>query len=116
MEPTLQSNNILITEHLTPRFHRLRKGDIIIAKNPSNPKQNICKRITGVSGDKVRGQFSLRSHIVPRGHVWLEGDNSSNSADSRLYGPVPEGLIKSRVVGRVWPVDKIGSLTAYSKS
>lgn len=113
MEPTLESNNILLTEHISPRLQRLRRGDIIIAKSPSNPKQNICKRITGLPGDKVRGHFPSRSHVVPRGHVWLEGDNSSNSSDSRIYGPVPEGLIRSRVVCRVWPLDKITSLTEY---
>ncbi|KOB64975.1 putative IMP1 inner mitochondrial membrane peptidase-like protein [Operophtera brumata] len=113
MEPTLESNNILLTEHISPRLQRLRRGDIIIAKSPSNPKQNICKRITGLAGDKVRGHFPSRSHVVPRGHVWLEGDNSSNSADSRIYGPVPEGLIRSRVICRVWPFDKITSLTEY---
>lgn len=111
MEPTLESNNILLTEHITPRMNRLRRGDIVIAKSPSNPKQNICKRIRGLPGDKVKGFFPSRSQVVPRGHVWLEGDNSSNSSDSRIYGPVPTGLIRSRVVCRVWPFDKITSLT-----
>lgn len=112
MEPTLESNNILLTEHISPRLQKLRRGDIIIAKSPSNPRQNICKRIKGLPGDKVRGNFPKRSQVVPRGHVWLEGDNSSNSADSRIYGPVPAGLIRSRVVCRVWPLDKITSLAA----
>ncbi|CAH3991916.1 unnamed protein product [Pieris brassicae] len=110
MEPTLETNNILFTEHITPRMQRLRRGDIIIAKCPTNPKQNICKRITGLPGDKVKGHF-MRSQYVPRGHVWLEGDNSSNSSDSRIYGAVPQGLIRSRVVCRVWPLDKISTLT-----
>lgn len=113
MEPTLESNNILFTEHITPRMQRLRRGDIVIAKSPANPRQNICKRIVGLPGDKVKGHFPKRSQYVPRGHVWLEGDNSSNSADSRVYGPVPQGLIRSRVVCRVWPFDKISSLTEY---
>ena len=26
---------------------------------------------------------------MPRGHVWLEGDNKAASHDSRHYGPVP---------------------------
>ena len=38
---------------------------------------------------------------VPRGHVWLEGDNLDNSSDSRTYGPVPYGLIRSRVYYKV---------------
>ncbi|KAI5630756.1 peptidase s24-like domain-containing protein [Phthorimaea operculella] len=111
MEPTLETNNILFTEHITPRLQRLKRGDIVIAKSPTNPKQNICKRIVALPGDSIKGAFPRRSKIVPRGHVWLEGDNSSNSADSRVYGPVPIALIRSRVVCRVWPFDKITSLT-----
>jgi len=38
---------------------------------------------------------------VPRGHVWLEGDNLENSSDSRSYGPVPYGLLRSRVIYKV---------------
>lgn len=115
MEPTLESNNILFTEHISPRLHRLRRGDIVIARSPTNPKQNICKRIVAMPGDSIKSGFPFprRSQMVPRGHVWLEGDNHSNSADSRVYGPVPQGLIRSRVVCRVWPLDKITSLTEY---
>ncbi|XP_068627586.1 mitochondrial inner membrane protease subunit 1 [Battus philenor] len=111
MEPTLESNNILLTEHISPRMRKLRRGDIVIAISPSNPRQNICKRIIGLPGDRVKGYF--RSQVVPRGHVWLEGDNSRNSSDSRFYGPIPQGLIRSRVMYRVWPLNKIQSLTEH---
>ncbi|CAG9091517.1 unnamed protein product [Plutella xylostella] len=111
MEPTLETNNILVTEHITPRLQMLRRGDIVIARCPTNPKQNICKRVTALPGDKVKRNFPRKSQYVPVGHVWLEGDNSSNSADSRVYGPVPYGLVRSRVLCRVWPLDKVASLT-----
>ena len=39
--------------------------------------------------------------VVPRGHVWLQGDNLPNSTDSRAYGPIPAGLIIARVIARV---------------
>lgn len=108
MEPTIYTNNIIFTEHLTPRFRKVQRGDIIIAKCPTNPKQHICKRVTGLPGDKIR--MGLVSEIVPRGHVWLEGDNRLNSADSRTYGPVPQGLIKSRALFRIWPLNDIKML------
>lgn len=40
---------------------------------------------------------------VPVGHVWLAGDNMANSTDSRHYGPVPLGLVRGKVIARVWP-------------
>ena len=42
--------------------------------------------------------------IVPSGHIWLEGDNSINSADSKNYGPVPASLVVGKVWMRLWPL------------
>jgi inner membrane protease subunit 1 len=58
MEPTIYSNDILLTERITPRFQRIKKGDIIIAKSPSDPQIYICKRVTGMPGDTVLVGFS----------------------------------------------------------
>ncbi|CAD6896163.1 unnamed protein product [Tilletia controversa] len=40
---------------------------------------------------------------VPKGHVFLCGDNLACSIDSRDYGPVPLALVKGRVVARIKP-------------
>ncbi|KAG5898624.1 hypothetical protein JTB14_020999 [Gonioctena quinquepunctata] len=111
MEPTINSDDILITERISPLNQSIRKGDIVIAKCPTNPKQQICKRVTGLPGDKIRKGFAS-FEIVPGGHVWLEGDNSSNSSDSRVYGPVPQGLIKSRAFCKVWPLKDFSVFTS----
>ena len=36
--------------------------------------------------------------------MWLEGDNSSNSTDSRVYGAVPQAMLKGRVWLKLWPL------------
>lgn len=41
--------------------------------------------------------------VIPKGHIWLGGDNMANSTDSRHYGPVPLGLVRGKVVARVTP-------------
>ena len=48
---------------------------------------------------------------VPVGHVLPLGDNRDNSRDGRYFGPVDEKDINGRVVGRFWPLGKIGSVT-----
>lgn len=140
MEPTLYSNNILLTERLSARFNRPSRGDIIVAVSPIDSQQYICKRVVALPGDRVylsktpdlenyvnlletdreswpsikndnlgNGETITTSPMtiikyIPRGYVWIEGDNNANSADSRYYGPIPIGLIRSRVVCRIWPL------------
>ncbi|EEB19766.1 mitochondrial inner membrane protease subunit, putative [Pediculus humanus corporis] len=114
MEPTIYSENVVFTEHLSAHRQKIKRGDIVITKSPCNPKHYICKRVIGIPGDKVCHKFF--SSYVPKGHVWLEGDNKYNSSDSRNYGPVPQGLIKGRVVCRIWPLDNIKMLTRPTKT
>ncbi|KAJ6665116.1 hypothetical protein lerEdw1_005347 [Lerista edwardsae] len=105
MEPTIQNSDIVFSETLSCHFYSIQKGDIVIAKNPSDPKSNICKRVMGLEGDKIctssPSDFHKIHSYVPKGHVWLEGDNLRNSTDSRCYGPVPYGLIKGRICFKV---------------
>ncbi|KAJ3659136.1 hypothetical protein Zmor_010841 [Zophobas morio] len=106
MEPTIHSDDVLLSEHISTRLNNVKRGSIVIAKCPMNPKQNICKRVVGLPGDRIRVGFNSYE-IVPRGHVWLEGDNTTNSTDSRTYGPVPQGLIRSRALLKVWPLNDV---------
>ena len=40
---------------------------------------------------------------VPEGHVWLQGDNTINSTDSRHYGPVPYAMLVGKAFLKVIP-------------
>ena len=45
-----------------------------------------------------------RTVVVPKNHVWLEGDCPLLSIDSRHVGPIPNEWIRGKVVARLWPL------------
>lgn len=66
-----------------------------------------------ITGDPADGQNpSIERQTVPEGHVYVLGDNRSNSADSRYpyRGPIPIDSIVGRAFVLVWPPGDIGSL------
>ncbi|XP_029901576.1 mitochondrial inner membrane protease subunit 1 [Myripristis murdjan] len=115
MEPTIINHDVVFSERFSRHLYKIEKGDIVIAKSPFDPHMNICKRVIGLEGDKIctSGPSDLfKTHTyVPKGHVWLEGDNLRNSTDSRSYGPVPYALIRGRVCLKLWPPHSFGTLS-----
>eukprot|EP00041_Stephanoeca_diplocostata_P015467 m.295619 g.295619 ORF g.295619 m.295619 type:complete len:338 (+) comp20042_c1_seq3:318-1331(+) len=118
MMPTLNtSGDVILTESVARRLGTLKRGDVVVATSPRDAQTSICKRIIAMEGDRVcvnpdsMGRKVFRT--VPTGSVWLQGDNLSNSTDSRTYGPVPLALVKSRAILRVWPLDQIGTVDSY---
>jgi signal peptidase I len=47
---------------------------------------------------------------VPRGDVFLMGDNRGESDDSRYWGPVPVAWVIGRAFATYWPPKRIGTL------
>lgn len=85
----------------------LERGDLVTFESPLTPGRLVCKRLLGLPGDIIcvdpTGlKVSSSEHIVvPRGHLWLMGDNADFSRDSRDYGPVPLSLVRGTLLARV---------------
>ncbi len=48
--------------------------------------------------------------VVPPGDLWVMGDNRTNSADSRVFGPIGESTVVGRAFVRLWPFDHVSFL------
>lgn len=110
MEPTLRNwGDAVLIEKLTPLMREVEPGTIVVAVSPLDPHRMICKRLVAVEGDYAPGLAGALGQRIPKGHVWLEGDNPARSLDSREFGPVPIGLIRGRVLCKVWPLSELGA-------
>jgi signal peptidase I len=44
-------------------------------------------------------------YTVPKGHIFMMGDNRDNSLDSRFWGPLPVSLVKGKTIFRYFSWD-----------
>jgi len=112
MLPTFADREEIVIESVLPYKlfpGQLVRGDLITLVKPTDPARIICKRVIGLPGDIIcvdpTGQKapSTEHVIIPKGHVWVVGDNAALSIDSRDYGPVPMALIRGRPFARIYP-------------
>ena len=110
MEPTLGDHGEYIVEDRLSyklRPESIARGDLVTLKSPLDPFRTVCKRVIGLAGDVIcvdpTGVMapSTEHVMVPKGHVWLSGDNAAMSRDSREYGPVSTALIQGKLYARV---------------
>ena len=90
MEPSLLPGDRLL---LVPPC-RLRPGQVVAVPDPRRPERLLVKRVLSVDANG--------------GLVWVEGDNPSQSTDSRAFGPVRRRAIVGRAVYRYAPASRAG--------
>jgi len=132
MEPNLHTDQRLIVEKISYRFHGPRRGDIVVLEQPNCPDcELLIKRVVGLAGEELSvsgglvhidgatiqesylaqvtgGQFGPQR--VPPVHVFVLGDNRGASNDSRSFGPIHRDEILGRAWLSYWPLDEIGLL------
>jgi signal peptidase I len=119
----------------------VQKGLQFVGLLPSTSEDHLVKRVIGLPGDHIKccsvnreiiingkpinekgyinpasGTDQLQFDIVvPRGNVFVMGDNRGDSADSRYHlsirnGGVPIADLTGRAVLRIWPAKRWGTL------
>lgn len=110
MLPTMEAQGELVLENrFIGRFYpdRLTRGDLVTFVSPLDPQRAVCKRILGLPGDTMcvdpTGEIARSSEhvVIPKGHIWVGGDNAAWSRDSRDYGPVSIALVRGKLVAKV---------------
>jgi signal peptidase I len=137
MEHTLEPDQMVLVDKLTPIFSDYKRGDVIVFSPPSGyqDQQNdpFIKRVIGLPGDLVQirddgvyvngvklnepyvydGQPTTprndqSSWVVPAGEYFVMGDHREESEDSRVFGPIPRSTVIGRALVRYWPLADLG--------
>jgi len=129
---------IPLSDKRIPGYSEPQRGDIIVFVYPEDPERDFIKRLIAFGGETVhiengdiyinndlvrdpkiknifyynRGSYgqSQDAVLVPEGEVFVLGDNSSSSHDSRYWGFVPEENIIGRAEVIYWPFSRVRML------
>lgn len=135
MLPTLEKQDRVLVNKLSYRLHEVNRGDVVVFERPPNEAgviRDLIKRVVALPGETVEGRDGrvyidgevLREPYLPRGsttstfgpekipanHVWVMGDNRSNSSDSRVFGSISTSSVIGRAFVRVWPLTALSLL------
>jgi len=110
MEPAIADGSWVI---ISRNVSNTKRNDVVLLRSPTDPYEFLIKRVTKLEGEYTKKTFAhYVKPWIPRGHVWIEGDNKPMSLDSRDYGPVSKGLIQGKVICKFWPLSEAGFITA----
>ncbi|GMK38108.1 signal peptidase I [Paenibacillus sp. CCS19] len=132
MQNTLVEGQRLFEDKLSYHITEPKRGEIVII-NSKEEHRNLVKRVIALPGETIdfrdgavfvndvkldepytKGQSYPNNfktpYMVPDDHVFVLGDNRERSEDSRVFGAVSYADIDGRVLFRVWPLNKFGSI------
>jgi signal peptidase I len=127
MQPTLQAGEFILVNKFSYRTGEVSRGDIVVFHYPQNPTEDYIKRVIGVQGDDVRvegGRLIVNGNLVnedyiasppvyygewkvPKGFLFVLGDNRNQSSDSHSWGYVPIENVVGRAMVVYWPLNKL---------
>lgn len=123
MNPTLQDGEYILVNRLAYKIGHPVRGDIVVFSFPMDPKQDLIKRVIGLPGESISvqdGKVMINgvpleepyiaappiyngTWEVPKGQLFVLGDNRNESKDSHEWGLLPIENVVGRAVLIYWP-------------
>ncbi|MFZ4506930.1 MAG: signal peptidase I [Fimbriimonas sp.] len=109
MEPTLPNGKKVLVSSAYWLVGDIRDKDIVVISenHPRNPSGYIIKRVYALGGEKVNWRnvpdswpLANGEYVVPKGEIYVLGDNREYSEDSRKFGSIPGSRILGKVIVR----------------
>ncbi|HDP69930.1 MAG TPA: signal peptidase I [Actinobacteria bacterium] len=129
MMPTLKPGDRLLVNKFIYRFNKPKPGDIVVFLSPTDSKKDYIKRVIAVGDEEIEindGQVFINNEPIkesyaekdgdmsdfgpikiPKGSVFMMGDNRANSSDSRVFGPVKTKFILGSAFATYWPINRV---------
>jgi len=123
------------TDWRLPALRQPKRGDAVVFIYPDNPKKDFIKRLVATGGESVeiksgtiyvndkpllepefgkryyynRGEYGQENKkiVVPSDGLFVLGDNSASSQDSRYWGYVPQKNLLGKAIIIYWPPQRI---------
>lgn len=107
-------------------FAGVQRGDLVVFNPPNNQYDVYIKRVIALPGEKIeikngyvyindqmldepyveqRAEYYYSPAVIPKGYVFVLGDNRNHSSDSVRFGMLPRENIIGRAELRVWPLN-----------
>ncbi len=140
MEHSLEPDQYVLVDKLTPRFDDYSRGDVVVFEPPAawvegTTRTPFIKRVIGVPGDVIvvkdgqvwvngtalvepytydnqptTAQSEPATWTIGPGQLFVMGDHRAASADSRSFGPIEKSAVIGRAWLRYWPLSTFGIL------
>ncbi|RKP30554.1 putative mitochondrial inner membrane protease subunit [Metschnikowia bicuspidata] len=107
---TTAKDVVLVKKFNVKKPNALKYGDVVMFRSPSNPEKLLTKRVIGIQGDLIKARdpnYPKATVLIPRNHLWVEGDNAFHSVDSNNFGPISQALVVGKVAAIIWPLLRI---------
>ncbi len=138
MQPTIEKGDRILVDLSYYKNNKPKRGDIVVFRFQNDPKKVWIKRIIAFGGETIEikngnvlingdyiDQDNIKKHVyindgeygsygkviqIPENHLFVLGDHSEESFDSRHWGFLPEENLIAKVTNRYWPFKRFGKI------